>query len=420
MEQTNKRLSPYRWVIVIISALMVMVALGFCSSANGMYIKPITEALGIDRAAFSLSTSVRYIATSVVNLFFGLLIYKLGAKVLIMCGFVSLIISTFIYSIAETAFVFCIGGAFLGLGFAFTTTTMVGAVVNRWWSDRKGTVMGFILASNGVGAVIARNVLSPIIDADKFGFRNAYRIVIVILAVTAVIMLVLFRNDPKGERVRIEKKRHVATENDKAAFKKPYFYVALVCVFFTGFVLQGVTGIADPHFKDNSLDAGFITAVMSVHSLVLSGAKFGTGFIYDKFGIRVASGVCFISAVVAMTALAFVGNSTAGLVLAAVYCVLSSVALPLETVMIPIIARELFGESGFNSALGIFASATTFGFALGTPLSNLVFDRLGTYVPWIYASVAIIAVVGVVMNIVISLARRDRARLESADPAEAV
>ena len=421
MEETQKSLSRYRWVIVIISALMVMTVLGFCSSAGSIYIKPITEALNISRASYSITKSVRYITTAIVNLFFGFLIYRLGAKLMIMLGFSSLILSTFIYSIAETVPVFCIGSFFLGVGLSFTTTTMVGAVVNRWWGEKKGTVMGFILASNGVGAAIARVILTPVIQSDTFGFRKSYRIVVVILAAAALMMLVLFRNDPKGEiKVRIEKKRHKATEADRAAFKKPYFYVALVCIFLSGVVLQGVTSIADPHLNDSGVSPIFITTVLSIHSLALSGAKLSMGFVYDKAGVKVASGICYAAAVSAMLSLGFVGTGVLGHTLAGFYSVVSAIALPLETVMLPIFARELFGEKSFNSALGIFAAVNTAGYAVGDPLANLVFDRLGTYVPWIYASVAIIAAVGVVMNIVISLARRDIARPESADCAEAV
>lgn len=414
MEETQESLSRYRWVIVIISALMVMTVLGFCSSAGSIYIKPITEALNISRASYSLTKSVRYITTAIVNLFFGFLIYRLGAKLMIMLGFFSLILSTFIYSIAETVHVFCIGSFFLGVGLSFTTTTMVGAVVNRWWGEKKGTVMGFILASNGVGAAIARVILTPIIERETFGYRDAYRLVIVILASAAVMMLVLFRNDPKGEiKVRIEKKRQKATEAERATFKKPYFFVALVAIFFSGVVLQGVTSIADPHLNDSGVSPIFITTVLSIHSLALSGAKLSMGFVYDKAGVKVASGICYVAAVFSMLSLGFVGTGVLGHTLAGFYSVVSSIALPLETVMLPIFARELFGEKSFNSALGIFAAVNTAGYAVGDPLANLVFDSFGSYNPWIFASAVIIAAVGITMHAAITVAKRDRAAHEN-------
>lgn len=122
----------YLWVIVSISCLMVLTVLGFCSSSKSIYISPVCNALGISRSAFSVNDSCRYIATAVVNIFFGALIAKFGAKKLILAGFASLIASMLIYSQSTNVFGFYIGGIFLGIGLSWTTTTMVGSVINKW------------------------------------------------------------------------------------------------------------------------------------------------------------------------------------------------------------------------------------------------------------------------------------------------
>ena len=89
------KISPqrYRWVIVAASFLMVFVCLGFCSSSKSLYLAAITEALGIKRSLFSINDSCRYIATAVVNLFFGTLCARFGRKRLIAAGFACLIAS---------------------------------------------------------------------------------------------------------------------------------------------------------------------------------------------------------------------------------------------------------------------------------------------------------------------------------------
>jgi len=60
------------------------------------------------------------------------LIAKFGAKKLILAGFASLIASMLIYSQSTNVFGFYIGGIFLGIGLSWTTTTMVGSVINKW------------------------------------------------------------------------------------------------------------------------------------------------------------------------------------------------------------------------------------------------------------------------------------------------
>ena len=145
----------YRWVIVAASFLMVFVCLGFCSSSKSLYLAAITEALGIKRSLFSINDSCRYIATAVVNLFFGALCARFGRKRLIAAGFACLIASMLLYAYAPNIYLFYLGGVLLGLGLAWTTTTMVGSIVHRWCPAHAGKIMGLILAANGVGAAVA-------------------------------------------------------------------------------------------------------------------------------------------------------------------------------------------------------------------------------------------------------------------------
>ena len=116
----NRVKIDYKWVIAAVSFLMVFVSLGFCSSAKSIFLKRITEALAVKRSVFSISDSCRYVTTSIVNLFFGTLIAKFGARKLIAAGFLSLIISTVLYAVGTQIWTFYIGGVFLGLGFSWT------------------------------------------------------------------------------------------------------------------------------------------------------------------------------------------------------------------------------------------------------------------------------------------------------------
>ncbi|MBQ8587814.1 MAG: MFS transporter, partial [Clostridia bacterium] len=122
MESGKIRKFNYKWVIVAISFLMVMICLGFCSSGKSLYITAITDALNIKRSAFSINDSCRFVATAIINMFFGTLVSKFGTKKLIGAGFLCLIASSLIYSMAENIFVFYIGGTLLGVGLSWTTT----------------------------------------------------------------------------------------------------------------------------------------------------------------------------------------------------------------------------------------------------------------------------------------------------------
>lgn len=422
MDNTNlksKRFN-YSWVIVGICALMVCVVLGFCSSSKSLYIKAITDSLGISRSSFSVNDSCRFVTTSIVNLFFGFLIAKFGAKKLIAAGFVCLISSCLIYSFATNIFVFYIGGALLGMGLSWTTTTMVGFVVNKWCSSNRGTIMGAILASNGIGAAIATMIVSPIINKSAYGYKDAYRLVALILLVVFVLVMVFFKNSPKNAEekssdVPKKKGRGQSWEGIEysAAVKKAYFYSALVCVFLTGMMLQGITGISTPHMYDCGLDEVYVALVLSAHSLALTLFKFLTGFMYDRLGLRFTSNVCMVTAVATFIFLANVTDSATGRAFAMIYGIFSSLSLPLETIMLPIYASDLFGEKSFSKILGLFVSVNTAGYALGAPVSNLCFDLTGSYNIALYISSLLMVGVIIAMNTVITVSNNQRKLIES-------
>ncbi len=409
----------YKWVIVALCFLMVLTTLGFCSSVRTLFLSPITEALGIERSKFSLNDSCRFVSTAIINIFFGTLINKFGAKKLICAGFLSLVSAMLIYSFANSIWVFYIGGVMLGIGLSWTTTTMVGYVVNKWCKENKGTIMGMVLAANGLGGAVATQIVSPIIynENDIFGYRKAYLLIAVILLAVGSLIMIFFRNEPKtttasdGKSEKSGTKRKIPEWDGieyKDVTKTRFFYLACVSIFLTGLVLQGMYGISAAHMKDLGMNAEYVAVVMSVHSIALALFKFLSGFLYDKAGLRVSVNICILCAVFVSVVLAFLSNTATGRILAMMYGIFSSAALPLETVMLPIYARELFGERSFSKVLGIFVSVNTAGYALGAPLMNLCFDKLGSYRVGLYACAALMMIVFVMLQIVITEAKKLR------------
>jgi MFS family permease len=377
------------WIIAA-CICMVCISLGFCSSNASLYLSAITEALGIKRSLFALKDSCRFISTAVVNLFFGVLIQKFGAKKLIAAGFVCLITATLIFANASEVFAFYVGGCFLGIGFSWTTTSMVSYLVNRWFQSNRGTINGLVLCANGMGGAAAAQIITPIIyeEGNLFGYRNAYYLVVILLVIVGI-FAVAFIREPEGERPADAGKKKARgntwtgiTLHD--ALRKPYFYFAAVGVFITGMCLQGINAIGGAHLRDIGIDVNFVATVLSIHSIVLCGTKFVAGISYDKLGLRVTLLICQGFALVSFIALALAGSSTFGMACAIVWAVSSSFALPLETVMLPLITADLFGEKDFAKLVGIITSLNVAGYAVGTPLVNLIYDATGSYINMLY------------------------------------
>ena len=164
--------------------------------------------------------------------------------------------------------------------------------------------------------------------------------------------------------------------------------------------------------KDVGLDPVFVTTIWSIHSLVLALFKFLTGFIYDKTGLRTTMIICMATALIVVVCLALVTPTTEGKVLAIIYSVLSGLALPLETVMLPIIAGDLFGQRSFDEFLGLAGSANAIGYAFASPIMNAFFDIYHTYSYGMFICLGFMVGIMILMQFIITSAHKTRKKLE--------
>lgn len=409
-----------RWMTITACFVMVMIALGFAGPIKTLFPDEIAKALGVERSLVSIGESCRYIATAVVNIFFGVLIAKFGPKKLIFAGFASLIASMLAYWAADNLFMIYLGGTLLGIGLSWTTTSMVGYIVGIWCSENKGTIMGAVLASNGLGGALAIQLVGGLIDPETVGsYHGAYLFIAAVFAAAAVVVMLLMREKPKDENAPKAPAKKKARGQEwegidfHTALRKWYFWGALVCIFCSGMVLQGTHGIVAMHFKDVGIDYGAVKGLLSFGSIILASAKFLTGFIYDRTGLRVTSGVCISISVVSSFLLGVIKGDELGFILALVYTVISQYALPLETIMLPIYANDLFGKKSYSQILGLFVSVNTAGYAVGAPVMNICYDLFGSYAPALFLVGGIMAAMLVLIQFVISSAHRERVCIES-------
>lgn len=401
---------PYRkWLVAVGCFFMIFLGLGFCSSNKSLYLGAITAALDIRRSLFSLQDTLRFTITAVTNLFFGAMVAKLGARKMTAIGFCGYAAYLAISIFAEDVIWFYVAGCCLGIGTTFCSTTMVSYLVNLWFPEKRGTVSGAILCANGLGGALAAQIISPMISGSTFGYRNAYTFALILTLIVGVAVTLLVC-EPKGVKGTLAKKKARGKQwtgiSFQTALGKPYFYAAIVCVFLTGMSLQGIHGIAAVHMKDTGIDPTFVATVLSVSSLVLTGSKFLAGFGYDKLGLRVALAFCEICGFAAFICLALCSSTGLGKAMAMGYGVLSPLALPLETVIVPLIAAELFGEKEFSKLLGIFVGMNYAGYAVGGFVYNLAFDLTGSYTTVLLISSGVMLAIAIVFQFIITAANK--------------
>ena len=409
----------YKWVILVVCFLMEFLCLGFCSSNIGLYTASVTNALNMDRALYSVATSIRYVVQVVAALAFGRMTTRFGLKKMVFVGLLAMIGATVLRATGTVFYHFYIAGALHGLGMVFVGGTMASTIVRRWFHKDIGKYTGIVMSANGIGGAVAAQIITPIIhNGDPFGYRSAYWLsAAVAIGFTVVIMLLLREkaadeNTPAPGKKKPKGAQWVGMEYDVVK-TKAYFYATAVLVFLTGISLQSIGSITIVYMEDMGMAAGIISAIATISSLSLAVAKFGVGAIFDKRGLRTALLVCQGCALAMFIMKGLLTNSVLGMVLAIVATVLSSAALPLETVMIPLLTNELFGSASYVKALGVFMAMNSLGLCLGTPLGELIRKIFGDYRPcfWLF-SVVMVGVI-VAFQLVLKAAEKDKEEILS-------
>ena len=160
------------------------------------------------------------------------------------------------------------------------------------------------------------------------------------------------------------------------------------------------------------MDAGFVATDATVSSLALTFAKFFTGFAYDKKGLGFTLLLCHCCSLVAYVMKANLTNSTVGMVLAMTATILGQLAMPLETVLLPLMSNDLFGTASYAKVLGIFYAANSLGLCLGSPLCDIYRDLTGgTYADcyWFFSVTMLLVTVG--FQLVLRVAHKDKEKI---------
>ena len=295
-------------------------------------------------------------------------------------GFALLSCAFLIFSLANSLPVFYLGGAVQGLGVTLCSNATCSYLVDGWFKKNKGTVLGLVFASSGLGGalfnvLVARTILVA-------GWRASYRLTAWIMLAMAIVMTALVR-DPGGAAG--ERRRRASSESWEGAplsvlFRQPYFYGIAAFIFVLGVLCNPIYSLAPAHLTDLGFDRMFAARAVGTLFIVLAVSKVAVGIIYDRFGLRFAVVLCMVSGIVSMLLLAGARSKFS----AVLFAVLMGVEMPIETILLPMIIASLMGRKAYTSLIGAAFAMISAGIALGNPLVNFIYDRCGSYAPALY------------------------------------
>jgi len=421
----EKIVKHYYWIVAIVALLVMTIAGGVANCRGGIFMKPVSESLGISLGDFSLAMSIRGMSGFLVTMFSGAMFAKLGYRKVVSLGLVIYAMSLCMHAVSDGMAVLCVAAAVEGIN-SLCISTAAPRLVGNWFHGRYGLVMGIVSAGTGLGGSLLSIVMSKTIIAS--GWRVAYLVAAAFLILTALLVWLLVRNRPEEMKLRpygegqMPTKRRKVTNDHWEGYsmaelkKRPAFYLAALGTFLSCTCTYMAFYAVVAHVEDCGMSTETAAAVNSVVMLGLTGSKMLYGWASDKVGVKTTTLVALVLGAVSLWMLAEISGPTSAYIAAVVY----SMSLTLNGIAPPMLELSLFGYRASVSAAGIFLAMLSAASMVANPVSGYLRDAIGSYRP-IFRVTALVTVGVIVLYLVVyALANKDRKAWEREHAAQTV
>jgi len=376
----------YNIVILGCCFAIFVTMIGMVNSPSSLFIVPVCDTYGFSRSSFSFTLSFSTICGIFINLFYGKIYRRLGVRKIIALGFISGTMAFLIMWRATTLPLFYLGGLLSGFGMGLNSITTVALLLNTWFKKRKGLLLGFVCAGSGLGGFLFSTLFTHVIVSH--GYQTAYLITAVCLFLVGIPVVAFI----KEKTVNRENLKKDATRLDEEYFsgfkillKQRNVRRTFIAAFLLGTAVHAVLVATPGHLENNGIDAITTGTLYGAIFLVLAVAKVVLGWLNDYFGTKKAACTVLCAFIIGTTLLIFV-NSVG---MAWVYVIIFGMAVPSETVLVPLIARNVLGKKHYKEYLGMYVASLMAGLTAGVPVINFSYDTFGTYVPALILFVAL-------------------------------
>ena len=385
METTQKHRPFYGWIIVGCCMILAGAGIGIASNCASVFIKPVSEALGVSRGQFSLYATFSSICTMIMAPFIGGFFEKYPFKRLVIIGCCAGAGTLMLYSFATSLWQFyaiaILNGTLIGL----MNGIPIALLIARWFVDKRGLATGIAYTGSGLASTIMVPIVNRIIESS--GWRGGYRTLsIIFICLTLPTVLLLLKPKPEDvDQVALGADKLAAKPGEISrktgftraeAVRMPAYWFFAASLFLTGFVGMGTQQHVVAYLTDVGYTSVFASSMFSLSMAILMVGKVVLGSIFDKAGVRVSTVyMCSIFAV--SEVLLLIAGRGRGLAVG--FAVVFGLANAMQTIPMPYFVSHLFGDLEYAKIYGISSPYYMAGMSLGMPFSGFVYDATGSY-----------------------------------------
>lgn len=190
----DRRGIHYAWLVAALTFL-VMLTTSAALGLPGAFLSPLAREMGWNTDKISSILAFRFALFGLMAPFSAILMERFGVRN-VVCAALALIAGGMALATVSTALwqLFVAWGLMLGVGSGLTALVLAAVVANRWFSARRGLVIGLLTASSATGQLAFLPVAAWLIE--HMGWRVAVMPVLAACALLAVLVLGLMRNRP--------------------------------------------------------------------------------------------------------------------------------------------------------------------------------------------------------------------------------
>ncbi len=357
-----------------------MIAMGIRQSF-GLYLAPVSDALGVGRETFSLAMAIQNIVLGLPLA--GLLADRIGGRRVAAAGGL-----VYAAGLAAVSLLASAGGLIGGLGLvagaglsAVSYVVVLGAVGRVVPAHRRSSAFGVITAAGSFGMFAMVPVSQAILSA--VGWETAFLVLAGIVAATAALALPLHDGPPTRPVEALEDEPFWEVVSGAARNRNYWLLVSgfFVCGFHVAFVATHLPA----YLGDQGIDDSTVAWALAMIGLLNIVGSWTFGRLGDRYRKRLLLSVLYGSRTLAFALFLVVPlTPVSAIVFGAAIGFLWLGTVPLTSGAV----AAIFGVRHLGTLYGVVFFSHQVGAFLGVWLGGRVFDATGDYTPvWILAAV---------------------------------
>ncbi|WP_262299456.1 MFS transporter [Microvirga sesbaniae] len=384
----------YGWVVVAVTFLTMLVTAG-AVGAPGVLILPLQQEFGWKTSEISSALAIRLLLFGLMGPFAAALMNRYGVRRMALSA-LALIAAGLLLSLAMTRIwqLILLWGIVVGFGTGLTALVLGATVATRWFSERRGLVIGLLTASSATGQLVFLPILASL--TEQVGWRPAVALICGLLALAALLVFALMRDRPSDlGLVAYGEKQSTSIQPSPSGSISPITALRDAArtrefwVLFSTFFICGAStnGLIQTHFVSLCSDYG-LAAVGAASVLAMMGlfdffGTVGSGWLSDRYDNRWLLFWYYGLRGLSLLYLPFTDFSFYGLSLFAVFYGLDWIATVPPTVKL---TAMKFGRERANLVFGWVFAGHQLGAAAAAFGGGLSRTTLDTYLPAFFAA----------------------------------